>query len=460
VDPEDRLRLARELRASGRVENLEARFRFKDGRLADGLMSAAVIQLAGEDCILCITRDITAFKQAQVDHARLTEQLRQAQKMEAIGRLAGGVAHDFNNLLTVILSCSSELRAALADGLPPSGEDVEAIHAAGERARDLTRQLLSFARKQVIAPVPLDLSEVVVRAEKLLRRVLGEDVELDVSAAPGLWPVYADPGQLEQVLMNLAVNARDAMPGGGRLLLATRNVDVREADARGRPGEWVCLTVRDTGAGMSAEVQEHLFEPFFTTKPAGAGTGLGLATVYGIVDQAGGHVSVDSAPGKGAQFDLWFPRTRRPEAAGLDAAGEPHPRRGTETVLVVEDDALVRNLTVRVLRGAGYRVLVASRGSEALEVVREGPAPDLVVTDVVLPGVGGRDLAAALREAQPDLPVLYVSGYTGDAIADRDALAPGILRQAQDRSEFLPKPFTGRALLERVRNMLDGVGRR
>jgi two-component system cell cycle sensor histidine kinase/response regulator CckA len=252
--------------------------------------------------------------------------------------------------------------------------------------------------------------------------------------------------------MNLAVNARDAMPGGGRLLLATRNVDVREADARGRPGEWVCLTVRDTGTGMPPEVVQHLFEPFFTTKPAGAGTGLGLATVYGIVDQAGGHVSVDSAPGKGAQFDLWFPRTRRPEAAALEPAGETRPRHGTETVLVVEDDALVRNLTVRVLRGAGYHVLVASRGSEALEVVREGPAPDLVVTDVVLPGVGGRDLAATLREARPDLPVLYVSGYTGDTIADHGVLAPGV--------EFLPKPFTGRALLERVRTILDGVGRR
>ncbi|MFT3915597.1 MAG: response regulator [Anaeromyxobacteraceae bacterium] len=450
VDPTDRDRLVNGLRAAGRVENLEAQFRGKDGRIVTGLMSAALIQLAGEACVLSITRDIGAIKQAQAERDRLAAQLRQAQKMEAIGRLAGGVAHDFNNLLTVILTCSSELKAAAARGLAPNVEDVEAIHAAGERARDLTRQLLAFARKQVIAPVALDLGEVVKKAEKLLRRVLGEDVELSVSTVPGVWPVHADPGQLEQVLMNLAVNARDAMPGGGRLAIAVRNVEAHEADARQRHGAWVALAVRDTGTGMAPEVKEHLFEPFFTTKGPGAGTGLGLATVYGIVDQAGGHISVDSTPGRGTTFEIRFPRTGSPTPAPVAENPLANPRRGTETVLVVEDDALVRSLTVRVLRGAGYQVLVASQGQEAIELARGGRL-DLVVTDVVLPGVGGRDVAQALRSARPGLPVLYVSGYTADAIATRGVLAPGV--------EFLAKPFTARALLERVRAILDAAAR-
>jgi len=451
ADAADREKLVHGLRANGRVENLEATFRWKDGSLHPCLMSAATIQLAGEACVLSISRDITAFKQAQNERDRLAEQLRQAQKMEAIGRLAGGVAHDFNNLLTVILSCASELRSAAADGLPPNPEDVDAIQAAGERARDLTRQLLAFARKQVIAPVALDLGEVVKRAEKLLRRLLGEDVELEVSTAPALWPVHCDPGQLEQVLMNLAVNARDAMPGGGRLSIAVRNVDPREIEARGRSGDWVCLAVRDNGTGMAPEVKQHLFEPFFTTKAPGAGTGLGLATVYGIVDQSGGHIAVDSAPGKGTTFEIWLPRTGQDAAADAPPDVQVNPRRGSETVLVVEDDALVRNLTVRVLRGAGYHVLVASRGSEALELAQDGQALDLVITDVVLPGQGGRDLAQVLRQARPGLPVLYVSGYTADAIAHRGVLAPGV--------EFLAKPFTSRALLERARAILDAAAR-
>jgi nitrogen-specific signal transduction histidine kinase/CheY-like chemotaxis protein len=395
-----------------------------------------------------VSRDVTELKHAETERDRLAEELRHAQKMEAMGRLAGGVAHDFNNLLTVILSCSMAVREDVAAGRTPDPEDVEAIHAAGERARDLTRQLLAFARKQVIQPAALDLGEAVRRAERLLRRVLGEDVELEVGTETSPWPVFCDPGQIEQVLMNLAVNARDAMPSGGRLSLSIQNVSApgNGAAARGRPGDWVALAVRDTGVGMDPTVKAHLFEPFFTTKPAGSGTGLGLATVYGIVEQAGGFLHVVSAPGQGTTVEVWLPRSDRPTAA--PAATMPlHARRGSETVMAVEDDPLVRALTVRVLRGAGYRVLVAGRATEALALARGGEPFDAVVTDVVMPGLDGRVLAEELRQIRPGVPVLYVSGYTGDAIAQRGVLKPGI--------ELLPKPFTPAELLGRVRTLLD-----
>jgi PAS domain S-box-containing protein len=451
--PADRDRLVAELRERGRVENLEARFRFKDGRSVTGLMSASILQLENDPYILSITRDVTELKRAEAERDRLAEQLRHAQKMEAIGRLAGGVAHDFNNLLTVILSCSATLREDVAAGRDPDPEDVEAIHSAGERARELTRQLLAFARKQVIQPRALDLGVAVRSAEKLLRRVLGEDVDLEVNAGSALWPVYCDPGQLEQVLMNLAVNARDAMPAGGRISLSIRNVAApgNGAAARGRPGEWVLLAMHDSGVGMDATVKAHLFEPFFTTKPAGAGTGLGLATVYGIVDQAAGFLHVDSAPGQGTTIEVWLPRSDR--TADLQAeTAHTATRDGSETVLAVEDDPLVRALTVRVLRAAGYQVLVASRASEALALVRSGATFDLLVTDVVMPGLDGRGLAEALHHLRPGAPVLYVSGYTGDAIAQRGVLDPGI--------ELLPKPFTPGDLLARVRALLDSAAER
>ena len=388
-------------------------------------------------------RDVTEWR-------CMEEQVQQAQKLDSIGRLAGGVAHDFNNLLTVILSCAEALRTGLAARLAPDPEDVEEILAAGERARDLTRQLLSFARRQVIAPVALDMNKVVRGSERLLRRLLGEDIELQVKLQPALWPVRCDPGQLEQVVMNLSVNARDAMPGGGTLTLETANVLLAEgADGRApraSPGEYVRLAVRDSGTGLSEEARAHLFEPFFTTKPAGRGTGLGLATVYGIVRQSGGHIRAESERDRGTLFEVFLPHA--PELAVAAAAPIPAATaRGAETVLVVEDDPLVRSVTVKILRGGGFRVLVAAGGSDALELARREPTPDLVVTDVVMPGLDGRSLVERLRRQHAGLRALYVSGYPQDTIARRGVLDSGI--------QFLPKPFTAASLLARVRAVLD-----
>jgi two-component system cell cycle sensor histidine kinase/response regulator CckA len=385
------------------------------------------------------------------EQRRLEEQLRQGQKLESIGRLAGGVAHDFNNLLTVILSCSAGIREAQAEGRPVDPEDVEQIQEAGERARDFTTQLLAFARKQVISPVPLDLNTVVRSSERLLRRVLGEDVRLEVHAQEGLWLALCDPGQMEQLLLNLAANARDAMPRGGTLVIETRNavVEPGAASAGTSSGQWVHLVVRDSGAGMSAEVQERIFEPFFTTKEMGKGTGLGLATVHGIVTQNGGRVLVESEPGHGTTFEIRFPRTHAiPEAAPRPAPAAA--ARGTETILVVEDDSSVRAVTVRALRGAGHRVLVASDGPEALAVAEQhGGTLHLVVTDVVMPGMSGRAVVDSLRRRRPGLRALFVSGYPQEVIARRGVLDGGI--------EFLAKPFTPATLTARVRAVLDAA---
>jgi two-component system, cell cycle sensor histidine kinase and response regulator CckA len=416
----------------------------RDGRERLAAWSAAPIrEPGGRSCgAVLVIRDLTAQR-------RLEEQVNQSQKLESIGRLAGGVAHDFNNLLTVILSGADGLREDLRAGQPPRIDDVEEIYAAGRRASELTRQLLAFSRKQAIAPVVVDLNAALAGTEKLLRRVLGEDVELLVQPQPGLWPILCDPGQVEQVIMNLAVNARHAMPQGGTLRLETRNLPPGlgpSADGVERPGEWVALAVRDSGVGMTAEVRAHLFEPFFTTKEAGKGTGLGLATVYGILRQSGGHVQVESEPGKGACFELFFPRHRGEVAASAPTARPAAPG-GNETVLVIEDDPLVREVTVRALRGSGYRVLVAGGGAEALALVEQSDAPQLVVTDVILPGLDGRAVVEELRRRHGGLRVLFVSGYTADVIEHHGVRADGV--------GFLSKPFTPASLLAEVRAALD-----
>ncbi|HVO21985.1 MAG TPA: ATP-binding protein [Anaeromyxobacter sp.] len=372
--------------------------------------------------------------------------LQQAQRLESVGRLAGGVAHDFNNLLTVVLGSTEVLRESLDAGRAAPREEVEEIRAAAMRASELTRQLLAFARKQVIEPVPLDLNEVVRGAERMLRRVLVEDVALRVDLQPELWRTLCDPGQMQQVLLNLAVNARDAMPRGGTLTLRTRN-EPDGAPGRAGEGEWVSLAVSDDGAGMSSEVKEHLFEPFFTTKPPGAGTGLGLASVYGIVRQSGGEVHVESEPGRGSTITVCFPRHHGP-GAPAPATATPSAAGGSETILVVEDDRQVREVTVRTLRGAGYRVLVAGGSEEALALAaRDGDRPHLVVTDVVMPGQDGHALASVLRLRHEGLSVLFVSGYTQDVLHHRGVLDSGV--------QFLPKPFTPAALLARIRTILD-----
>ena len=395
--------------------------------------------------ILGVTRDIAARK-------RLEEQLRKAQEMEAIGRLSGGVAHDFNNILTAITGYSELLLMDL-DPDDPEHSDVEAIKEAAERAAALTQQLLAFSRKQVLRLEVLDLNSVVANTEKMLQRLIGEDIDLTTILDPDLGRVRADPGRIEQVIMNLAVNARDAMPQGGKLTIETKNA-VLDADyARGyvdvEPGRYVMLVVSDAGVGMSEEIQSHLFEPFFTTKEDGKGTGLGLATVYGIVKQSDGHIGVYSEPGQGTAFKIYLPRT--------DEAVEPlHPGlvsaesgRGSEIILLVEDDEAVRNLARRVLTESDYTVLEAGNGEEAIQVCQQHQGPlHLLLTDVVLPGgMSGRKIAERLVLLRPEVKVLCMSGYTDDAIVHHGVLEPGIA--------FLEKPFTPTALLQKVRRVLD-----
>jgi len=383
--------------------------------------------------------------------AALEEQLRQAQKMEAVGRLAGGVAHDFNNLLTAINGYSEVLLAELPPDAPLRPY-VEEIVKASERAARLTQQLLVFSRKQPVTPEVLDLNAVIADAAGLLRRVIGEDIVLLTRLEPKLGRVYADPGQLHQVLVNLAVNARDAMPEGGRLTIETANITLEAPVPRTfgdvPPGAYVMLAVSDTGCGMDAETQAHIFEPFFTTKEAGKGTGLGLSTVYGIVQQSGGHIWVYSEPGRGAVFKIYLPRVAdvsAPLAPPAAAAGAPG---GSETVLVVEDDEQVRALMASTLRSSGYRVLEASDGIQALLVLGQHAGPlDLLVTDVVLPGMSGRDVAGHLARLRPEAAVLYVSGYPDHAVVQHGVL--------EAESALLQKPFTPQALARAVRAALD-----
>ncbi len=383
----------------------------------------------------------------------LEAQLRHSQKMETAGRLAGGVAHDFNNLLTTMLGYSDILLNRLREG-DPLRQDVEEIKQSAERAAALTRQLLAFSRKQILAFSAVDLNALLSGMQKMLRRLIGEDVELAVAPAPDLGKVKADPGQIEQVVMNLAVNSRDAMPRGGRIVIRTQNVELRQPPVAGeregfRPGPYALLSVADTGAGMTAEVMSHIFEPFFTTKEQGKGTGLGLATVYGIVKQSGGYIEVQSEPGRGTVFTLYLPHFQGTPADEAAPASRRRAAGGSETILLVEDERLVRNLCLEVLTKAGYAVLEAQNGEEALRLARENKrALDLIVTDVVMPGMSGRELAKRATASHPRAKVLYLSGYMDDAV-----LRHGVMEEGVD---LLQKPFTPDQLLQKIRGILDG----
>ncbi len=382
----------------------------------------------------------------------IEEQLRMSQKMEAIGRLAGGVAHDFNNLLMVILSYTDFAMEALRDD-DPVRADVDEARKASMRAVGLTRQLLAFSRKQVLRPEVLDLNTLIGGLEKMLRRLLGEDVDLAFVPGSGLGATKADAGQIEQVLMNLVVNARDAMPNGGSLHIATCNADLDDDFASMhlgmRPGAYVKITVTDTGTGMSEATQAHIFEPFFTTKPAGKGTGLGLATVYGIVKQSGGGIWVQSEPGCGTTFDLFLPREGTSRVVEVGAVARK-PNRGTETILLVEDEEAVRRLTQRILVAAGYHVVAAASGAEALKVSADHPGRiDLLLSDVVMPGMNGRELWERLRKLRSELKVLYMSGYTDDVLEDRGAIGPD--------THLVGKPFSSDVLLRQVRVTLGSA---
>ncbi|MBK6306066.1 MAG: PAS domain-containing protein [Gemmatimonadetes bacterium] len=380
----------------------------------------------------------------------LEMQLLQAQRLESIGRLAGGVAHDFNNLLTVILSHAAFARQDLAT----ADEDLAAIEQAGARASELTAQLLAFARRQVIEPRIIDLNVLTTQIDRMLRRLIGEHVQLETVLEPQLWPVRVDPAQMEQVLLNLAVNARDAMPNGGTLTLETANVVLDAgyvaSHADVQPGEYVMLAVSDNGEGIDPALLPMIFEPFFTTKPSGVGTGLGLATCYGIIRQAGGHIWAYSEPGNGATFKLYLPRVLG-ALSDVASGGPGKPVRGNETVLLVEDDVSVRAIAVRALRAQGFVVLEAGDGIEALEVARQHSGEiHILVTDVVMPRLGGKELAERLVAERPQIKVLFASGYTRNAIVHQ-----GVLEQG---TQFLQKPYVPASLTKKVREVLDGGG--
>jgi signal transduction histidine kinase len=380
----------------------------------------------------------------------LEDQYQQAQKMEAIGRLAGGVAHDFNNLLTAILGYCELL---LADFGPDDRRhaDITEIQKAGTRAAGLTRQLLAFSRKQIIEPTLLDLNVVVADLRAMLGRLIGEDVKIVLDLQPALAFVKADRGQVEQIVMNLAVNARDAMPSGGTLTIETANANLDEHYAKrhptAKPGPYVVLSVTDTGIGMTPQVQARLFEPFFTTKGPGKGTGLGLATVHGIVARSGGSVNVHSDVGRGTSFKVYFPQTDATERAAQAPPPVARPRAGTQTVLVVEDAEGLRELAMRLLQREGYTVLAASNADEALELFELNACIDVILTDVVMPGASGPELTRQLVERRPELKVIYMSGYTEEAIVHHGVLEPGIA--------FLHKPFTIDTLGRKIREVLD-----
>jgi two-component system cell cycle sensor histidine kinase/response regulator CckA len=457
VHPDDRARVEATLDAAvaGDAESWTEEYRFLRG---DGLYAAVLdrgIIVRGDDgrpvrMIGCMA-DLT-------ERRRLEDQLRQSQKMEAVGRLAGGVAHDFNNVLTVVKSFSEFLLEDL-DRLDPRRSDVEEIAKAADRAAALTRKLLAFSRKQVMRPEPLDLNGVVVGMDKMLQRLIGEDVRIVTALDPNLLTVEADPSSIEQVILNLAVNARDAMPDGGTLTIRTKNATLEKTDAVWaiRPGRYAMLSVSDTGHGMDTVTQARVFEPFFTTKPQGHGTGLGLAMVYGIVKQSGGHVWVESAPGQGTTFTTYLPQLPEVEAGAASrpaprAPGDPRrpgTRTGGETVLLVDDEEAVRSSTGRALERAGYTVIPATDGADALRLFTEHDgAIDLVVTDVVMPGLSGRELVGRLRIMSPELPVLFVSGYTEEGVHKQGVLEPG--------TAYLEKPFAPETLLRKMREALGG----
>ncbi len=430
------------------LRGLEATRRRKDGTAVNISLSVAPLHDAAGRVtgILSIAADVTEMRQ-------LEAQYRQAQKMEAVGRLAGGIAHDFNNLLTAIIGTTSLVLEDL--GLESRTRlDVQEIEKAAKRAAGLTRQLLIFSRQQVLEPRALDLNALVGNLEKMLHRLIGADIELRTKQAAALGAVRADPGQLEQAIVNLVVNARDAMPQGGRLTIETADVELDRSYVAGhvptQPGPYVLLAISDTGVGMDGATKARLFEPFFTTKEPGRGTGLGLATVYGIVKQSGGYIWAYSELGHGTTFKIYLPRVAETPVPPESTTGAPTPVRGSETVLVVEDQEEVRKLTQRVLEARGYTVLAARNGVEALEIVGRHPTQiHLMITDVVMPGMNGREVAQLACAKRSDLKVLYVSGYTGEAVLQHRLLQPGVA--------FLQKPFTPDALAHKTREVLDNA---
>jgi len=400
---------------------------------------------------LAMLSNLEDRKRMEAEKSVLEVQFQQAQKLEAVGLLTGGVAHDFNNLLTTIIG-NAELAIGEVGKDSPLHEFLEDIKGAGERAAALTRQLLAFSRKQILQPEVVDLNEVMANVERILRRVIRESIEIKIILSPDLGQVYVDVCQMEQVLMNLAVNAQDIMPEGGKLIFETSNAELDETYARTHigvtPGRYVLLAVTDTGFGMTKEVHAKIFEPFFTTKEKGKGTGLGLSTVYGIIKQSKGNIWVYSEPGKGSTFKVYLPRVEETARIKEEAEEVAESLQGSETILLVEDDGMVRNTTLKILQKYGYSVLCARGGEEALHICRQHKAPvQLMLTDVVMPGMNGKELAKRLEELRPEIKVLFMSGYTDNAIVHNGLLDKGIA--------FIPKPLTPMGLARKVREVLN-----
>jgi two-component system, cell cycle sensor histidine kinase and response regulator CckA len=432
------------IQREGAVREVEFSFRTKTGEQRYAIVSAVRLTLGDQSYMLSTSRDIT-------ERRSLERQLLQSQKMDAIGRLAGGVAHDFNNLLGVILGQIELLQTEFQHSATVHRR-AEAIEQAGRRAAELTKQLLAFSRQQFIEPRVVDANAIVRDIENLLRKLIGEDVELTTRLQQNAGNIKVDPSQLEQILMNLAVNARDAMPEGGKLILETAHVELDEAYARqhlgAQAGDCLMLVVSDTGIGMDSQILARIFEPFFTTKADGRGTGLGLSTVYGIVKQNNGYIMAYSEVGHGTTFRIYFPRV--PEAAELrnQKSTQPESTKGSETILIVEDEEALRELARELLEANGYKVIEAERGETAICLVESSQTPiDLLLTDIVMPGMGGKQLAKRLLELRPGLRVLYMSGYTDEVINNRGVLPENTL--------LLPKPFTRAVLLRKVREALD-----
>jgi two-component system, cell cycle sensor histidine kinase and response regulator CckA len=451
IHPDDHKVIHAAEEASRRGERFQAEYRIirKDGQVVWVSDTAVVVPTADSRPLMeGVIVDITERKQ-------LETQLQQSRRMEAVGRLAGGIAHDFNNLLTIIKGYT-ELALKRAHVSPELRTDIERIEDASERATSLVRQLLAFSRRQVLQPKLIDLNGIVLGLDKLLRRLMDEDIQMVTIPGKNLGTIKADPAQIEQVIMNLVVNARDAMPNGGRLTIETQNVSLDAAYASEHvtmpPGNYVLLAVSDTGVGMTPEAASHIFEPFYTTKEAGRGTGLGLSTVYGIVKQSGGYIWVFSVPARGSTFKVYLPRVEQAVEA-LPAAKKIDERRtGTETILLVEDEPHVRELTRTVLSGRGYSVMATETPEDAERVCEKNNSEiHLLLTDVVMPGISGRELAKRLTSRYPKMRVLYMSGYTFNIIAHGGMLEDGVA--------FLQKPFTPSALADKVREVLDnGVG--
>jgi len=448
VHPEDQKRVReafKETQLGRGGQRIEYRMQHKNGSwLVLESTASTIVDAAGHvEKLVIVNRDIT-------DRKRLEEQYRQAQKMEAVGRLSGGIAHDFNNLLGVIIGFAEILQSNVGDSLLLT-DSVEEILKAGKRAGSLTRQLLAFSRQQVLEPKLLDLNSTISETEKMLKRIIGEDIELTTILDPDLGRIKADEGQIEQVILNLVVNARDAMPSGGTLLIETTNVEIDEEFA-GRYsypvklGEYLLFTVADSGIGMDAEVRSHIFEPFFTTKEKGQGTGLGLATVYGIVKQSGGYIDISSELGCGATFKIYLPRVYDDEEKIARAEEKASPQVST-TLLVVEDEAALLKSTCSLLRSLGYKVLGASSGAEALRTSQEHRGQiDLVLADVVMPGMGGLELGTLIAAQRPRTKIVYMSGYTGQSIGRSETFSPSTL--------FIMKPFTRDDLDRKIRDAL------